>query len=168
MTSEEKEFWRRAAAAKEEIESWPPWKRAAAARARVTPRPDADFIESVRKRVESWPAWKRRAAAAGLFAKPLVEERGNMDSELWSLEEEKKTYWGAYSDNWEARIEHDGNDGWTWWVAIKNGEYIAEGYVPGSDLEDFEDPHKNEGLTQAKALAWAVLKQVDTWTDVLE
>lgn len=132
----------------------------------MTTRPDADFIESVRKRVESWPAWKRRAAAAGLFAKP-VEEGVNMDTELWRLEEEKKSYWHAYSDNWEMRIEHDGNDGWTWWVAIKDGEYIAEGGVSGADLEDGEDPHKNEGLTRAKALAWAVLKQVDDWTSVL-
>lgn len=74
MTPEEEEFWRQCEASGKEVESWPAWKRAAAARGRVTPRPDADLIESIRKRVEAWPAWKHAAAAAGLFTEP-VEKR---------------------------------------------------------------------------------------------
>ena len=124
-----------------------------------------EFCERSRERVAAWPAWKRAAASRGLFTprEPEPEERKReVKIELikrWSLEEEKKSYWHAYGDHWEARIEHDGEDSWTWWVAISEGEYIAEGSVPGVSLEDGENPFSNNGLNMAKAFAIAIVKQ---------
>jgi len=170
VTSEERDFWNQCEASKAETESWPAWKQAAAAQARVSPRPE--LIGSIRQRIDAWPAWKRAAAINGLFASSDLESDSKRSVEMlkerWGAEEETKKYWHAYSDNWEARIEHDGNDGWGWWVSIKDGQCTAEGYVPGSDLEDGEEPLQNDGLVQAKMLVWAVLKQADTWMKVLQ
>ncbi len=55
----------------------------------------------------------------------------------WTQETEEKTYWEASkltSDHqlvWQARIEHDENDSWTWWVSV--GDCVAEGAVPDGD-----------------------------------
>jgi hypothetical protein len=125
---------------------------------------EQEFRRRIRKRVDAWPAWKQAAAMRGLITPREPEPERNKEVEItlvkrWSLEEEKKRYLHAYGDDWEARIEHDGEDSWMWWVAIKGGEYIAEGSVPGSDLEDDEDSFSNTGLMMAKAFAIAIVKQ---------
>ncbi len=60
----------------------------------------------------------------------------------WDKQTEEKTYWesseftegagqvpGDHHLVWEARIEHDGNDSWTWWVCV--GDHTVEGSVTG-------------------------------------
>lgn len=80
-------------------------------------------------------------------------------AERWEPEEERKNYLKAYGERWEARIEHDGEDHWMWWVGINDGQYTAEGAVPGA-LED-EEP-----VRQCKALVGAVLDQAGAWMKV--
>ncbi|TFH46694.1 MAG: hypothetical protein E4H01_09530 [Lysobacterales bacterium] len=123
---------------------------------------EEELLRRIRKRVDLWPALKQRAAAAGLFTNP-GEEGVNMDSENWTLEEEVKKYWHAYGERWEARVEHDGEDSWVWWVWVGDGEYVAEGSLSGPQLEDGEDPHTNEGLLRAKSFVHAVINQAASW-----
>ncbi len=54
----------------------------------------------------------------------------------WKEEEETKRYWetakmSGHQVVWQARIEHDENDSWTWWVHV--GDCVAEGSVPDGD-----------------------------------
>ena len=93
----------------------------------------------------------------GLSLEELLSERGNL------TEEEVKKYWHAYGERWEARVEHDGEDSWVWWVWVGDGEYVAEGSLSGPQLEDGEDPHTNEGLLRAKSFVHAVINQAASW-----
>ena len=81
---------------------------------------------------------------------------------LWQLETETTKYWHAYTDRWEARIAHDGEDNWSWWVAINDGEYVAEGIVPAAS-----DDELDEGLRKAKAFVDAILCQAGAWMKVM-
>ena len=40
---------------------------------------------------------------------------------------------GGHHLVWEARIEHNGNDSWTWWVCV--GDHTVEGSVTGAAEE---------------------------------